>query len=97
MNLATLAKTRTAELWRNIPPTNLELIRKRILIKHRSLKNARINLKLNAASTLGDVLHNRANHPRYIKAIQKDQQLTDAQVLELWPLLGEWPKKKRGR
>ena len=81
--------------WRMLKPSSLRNVRRMLEMKHGGLKKARVALGVNAMNTFYSVLINRENFPRYISAIQRDLELTDAQVLALWPLLKEWPKKQR--
>jgi acyl dehydratase len=79
--------------WYHIDPSSLGALKRRILAKHGTLTAARNRLRVNALTTLGDVLAGRSNHPAIVAAIQRDQGLSDDQVLELWPLLRAWPRR----
>ena len=98
MNIQELIKeTDFSSAWKNMPADNLKLLQRRLMAKHNSMPNILVALQIRSASNLKHVLANRECYPAYIAAIQNDQELSDEQVLKLWPLLKTWPKENLRR
>jgi hypothetical protein len=81
--------------WRQIQPTSLKAVRQMLVAKHGgSLTAAASKLDLRF-QRLSATLGGREQIVWIIEAIQNDLELSDEQVLNLWPLLKEWPKESR--
>lgn len=80
------------ELWRSIKPQTLKQIRRMLILKHGSLTQAALELPAHY-QILGDTLNGRRYTSGTIAAIQSDLELSDEDVLRLWPLLKRWPKR----
>ena len=80
--------------WRDIPVSSRASLRRALIKKHGSLTNAANSLQV-SYQHLSDAISGRRNVVNVIAAIQKDLGLTNVQVLELWPLLREWPRESR--
>jgi len=90
MNTAIL-DSRTAATWRDIRVTDRKSLRRRVMMKHGSITNAAISLRQNY-QYLSDIINGRVSSRNVVAAIQNDLDLTDEQVLQLWPQLREWPR-----
>lgn len=84
--------TSTSRDWRSINVDGLKRLRTALLTKHGSITIASATLRI-PYNHLSDILHGRRNYPSFVAALQADLNLTDKQVLLLWPMLREWPKK----
>lgn len=90
---STLTKSQ-AFTWRDIPVRDLRSLRARLIKKYETLSQASVALKL-PFIRLSMALNGRENIIWIISVIQKDQELSNHEVLMLWPLLREWPKTDR--
>ena len=79
---------------KQIPVNSREDIKRALLFKHKSLTKASVAIKVNYIG-LSHTIHGRIHYADIIQALQKDLNITDDQVLEFWPLLRTWPKKKQ--
>lgn len=80
--------------WRDIPITGRESLRRALIKKHGSLTNAAESMKVDF-QVLSDSIGGRRQIFGVISAIQADLDLSNEQVLVLWPLLREWPRKSK--
>ena len=80
--------------WRDIPVISHAALRRALIKKHGSLTSAAGNLEI-PYSRLSATINGREQIIHVVTAIQKDLGLTNVQVLELWPLLREWPRESR--
>lgn len=80
--------------WQAVPITGRRALRTRLILKHGNLTKAAERLGKNY-QRISHALHGRDTTTHIIAAIQADQHLTNEQVLQLWPQLGEWPKEQR--
>ncbi len=80
--------------WRDIDITARDALRRALVKKHGSLTKAAENLEVNY-QTLSDVIGGRRHIIDIVTAIQHDLELSDVQVLGLWPLLRTWPRESR--
>lgn len=90
----TLADAQRSLAWRDIEPTSLNHVRAMLLIKHGSLSQAAVTMQMPFVR-LSMALNGRENIVWIVAAIQRDLELSNDQVLALWPLLREWPKADR--
>lgn len=63
-------------------------------MKHGSLTEAAENLGV-TYTRLSGAVSGRENIIHVVSAIQSDLNLSNTQVLALWPLLKSWPKQNR--
>ncbi len=80
--------------WRDIEILDREMLRVALIKKYGSLTRAAecINIpyiRLSAA------IAGREQVVGIVAAIQKEMEMSNAQVLALWPLLRQWPRKSR--
>jgi hypothetical protein len=96
MNIATMNNVAqdAKRDWRSIAPKNLKAIRTMLIIKHGSLTQAANTLKI-PYQRLSHTLNGRESINWILEAIQNDLELSDSLVLQLWPLLREWPRESR--
>jgi hypothetical protein len=80
--------------WRSISPKNLKAIRTMLIIKHNSLTQAAKTLGV-LYPRLSNTINGREQTVYAVEAIQNDLELSDNQVLNLWPLLKSWPRESR--
>jgi hypothetical protein len=80
--------------WRAISPKNLKLVRTMLIVKHGSLTQAASSFDMTYPRLSGAV-GGRESIVWVIEAIQNDLDLSDNQVLNLWPLLKIWPRESR--
>jgi len=80
--------------WRSITPKNLNAARTMLRAKHGSLTQAASNLDMRF-QRLSAALGGRECIVWVIDTIQNDLELSDNQVLNLWPLLKVWPRESR--
>lgn len=78
--------------WNDIHVTSRQTLRAALIKKHGSLTKAAENLGI-MFNRLNGAISGREYLIYTISAIQTDLDLTDSQVLMLWPLLKSWPKK----
>jgi len=79
------------ELWRRIEPTDLGAIKRRLKAKHGNLTRAANNIGLPYNSFI-NAIAGRYQYVSLLEPIQQDLELSDADVLRLWPLLRRWPR-----
>lgn len=89
----TLTKNQ-AFTWRDLEVTDLRSLRARMIKKYQTLSQAAVALKLPFVR-LSHALNGRENLIWVTAIIQADQELSNHEVLMLWPLLREWPKTDR--
>ena len=80
--------------WRDIEISDREMLRVALIKKYGSLSRAAECLNVNY-QVLSDVIGGRRHIYGVVDAIQREMEITDAQVLALWPLLRQWPRKSR--
>jgi hypothetical protein len=78
--------------WRQIKPDSLRRVRAMLILKHGNLTRAAIDLGVTYIR-ISAALNGRENIAHIVAAIQQDLELTDEQVLALWPLLRRWPRE----
>lgn len=81
--------------WRSSPVRDRNSIRSRLILKHGQLGNASVALNKDYFA-LNHVLAGRIATKHIVAAIQQDLELTNEQVLQLWPRLKSWPHPGRG-
>ncbi|MBE7439099.1 MAG: hypothetical protein HS115_11630 [Spirochaetales bacterium] len=86
-----LARSGGAELWRRIEPTDLGAIKRKLKAKHGNFTRAAQNLGI-SYTHFAHVLGGRLQVIWMVQRIQEDLELSDADVLRLWPLLRRWPR-----
>ena len=79
-----------------VPVTELNSVRRALIMKHGSLTDAAKTLNVDYIH-LSHVLSGRLYYIHIVAAIQTDLALTDAQVLKFWPLLRTWPRESQRR
>ena len=89
-----LQDAKRAANWQSIRPDSLRKVRAMLILKHGTLTAASQRL-LVPYTQLGDTLSARKHTSTIVNAIQDDLGLSNDQVLNLWPLLKEWPKEGR--
>ena len=93
--MSSLARNTAAALdWRAIPASSLGNLKLRVLAKHETLTAAAARLGI-PFTNMCDVIAGRLHVVWIVRRIQEDQELSNAEVLSLWPLLKTWPKKGR--
>jgi hypothetical protein len=90
-NLKTDARRTT---WRDIQIINRERLKEAIIRKYGSLTKAAEVLSIDYILLI-HLLSGRRQQFESIRTIQADLELSDEQVLKLWPLLKTWPKESR--
>jgi hypothetical protein len=80
--------------WRAISPKNLKLVRTMLIAKHGSLTQAASSFEM-PFFRLSAAISGREQLIWVIETIQNDLELSDNQVLNLWPLLKVWPRESR--
>lgn len=90
----TIADAQRSLAWRDIEPSNLKRVRAMLLLKHGNLSQAAIALQV-PYNRLSQAVNGRESLVWVITAIQQDLELSNHQVLTLWPMLREWPKEGR--
>lgn len=79
------------ELWRRIEPTDLGAVKRMLKAKHGNLSRAATKLQM-PYTHLSHIIGGRLNVIWMVDRIQRDLELSDADVLRLWPLLRRWPR-----
>lgn len=90
---STLTKSQTFT-WKDIPVHDLRSVRSRLIKKYTTLSQAATDLRI-PYMRLSHALNGRENLIWVIAIIQTDIELSNHEVLMLWPLLREWPKTDR--
>lgn len=90
----TIADAGRSFSWRDLRVTDLPSLRARMTKKYQTLTQAAVALKLPYVR-LSHALNGRENLIWVTAIIQADQELSNHEVLMLWPLLREWPKTDR--
>ncbi len=81
--------------WHDIPiGESRGKVRSALILKHGDLTTAAEKLEI-PYIRLSGALCGRENLIYVISAIQTDLELSDTQVLALWPLLKQWPKTRK--
>jgi hypothetical protein len=88
------ARMAAAFTWSDIEITSSKRLRAALIKKHGSLTIAAYTLQVNF-QRLSDTIWGRRYPINTISAIQQDLNLTNQQVLQLWPLLKTWPRERR--
>jgi len=83
-----------AEAWRLIKIDNLKRLRAVIMIKYGTISTAAVAMGVKYTA-LSHTINGRYSYTPQIRALQDDLSLTNEQVLQIWPLLGQWPKEER--
>lgn len=94
MNTTTIADAGRTLAWREIPVRDLRSVRMRLIKKFNTLSQAATELRI-PYMRLSHALNGRENLIWVIAIIQTDIELSNHQVLMLWPLLKTWPKESR--
>lgn len=79
------------ELWRRIEPADLGAVKRMLKAKHGNLTRAAQRLEV-LYPHLSATICGRLNVIWMVERIQQDLELSDADVLRLWPLLRRWPR-----
>jgi hypothetical protein len=79
------------ELWRRIEPTDMGAIKRMVTAKYGNLTRAAQRLEIDY-QRLSDAINGRRQVAWIVQRIQRDLELSDADVLRLWPLLRRWPR-----
>ena len=90
---ATLSKTQTFT-WRDIEVRDLRSARARFIKKHGSMSIGAVKLRA-PYMRISHAFNGREWIIWIIRLIAADLELSNHEVLMLWPLLGEWPKEDR--
>lgn len=90
----TIADAQRSLAWRDIEPKSLNHVRTMLIVKYGSLSQAAVALQI-PYMRLSHAVRGRENLIWVITIIQNDLDLSNDQVLALWPLLREWPKADR--
>ena len=93
MNQLTQRENQKQDL-RQFKPTHLKIVRNMLIAKHGNLTAAASSLDIRF-QRLSATLGGREQIVWVIETIQHDLELSDEQVLNLWPLLKSWPKESR--
>ncbi len=92
--ISTTADARKVFTWRDIPVKSLQSVRARLIKKYGTLSQAAADLRIHYVR-LSHAVNGREYLIWVITILQRDLELTDHQVLMLWPLLKAWPKEDR--
>lgn len=90
---STLTKSQTFT-WKDIPVHDLRSVRSRLIKKYNTLSQAAATLRI-PYQRLSHACAGRDLTTWVIAIIQTDIELSNHEVLMLWPLLREWPKTDR--
>lgn len=85
---------RAHEGWRSIQVNSRVTLKRALMKKHGNLTLAAAALGVNY-TRLSAIIGGREHIINAVAAIQRDLELTDEQVLTLWPLLRRWPRESR--
>ena len=91
---AQTAVTTLSREVKNLKVTDRDTLRRALILKHGSLTVAAENLNIPYVR-LSAIINGREYTISQVAEIQSDLNLTDSQVLHLWPLLKSWPRKSR--
>lgn len=80
--------------WRDIPVRDLRSVRARLIKKYDTLTKAAAVLGIRY-NRISDAINGRDYLIAVIEKIQEAIELSNHEVLMLWPLLREWPKTDR--
>ena len=94
MSQQVLQDAKRAANWQSIRPDSLRKIRTMLILKYGTLTEAGHRLQV-PYPRIGGALSGRESIVWVIRTIQDDLNLSNDQVLNLWPLLKEWPKEGR--
>jgi hypothetical protein len=91
MNISALDVQSLRRNWRDIKIKSRNDVKSILIFKYGNLTKAAHYLNI-PYIRLSATIAGRENIHHVIAAIQRDLELTDTQVLHLWPLLKQWPK-----
>ena len=94
MSQQVLQDAKRAANWQSIRPDSLRKVRAMLILKYDTLTEASQSLRV-PYNRVTDALAGRTIIVWIIRTIQDDLGLSNDQVLNLWPLLKEWPKEGR--
>ena len=80
--------------WRDIKVENRKTLRTVLLVKHGSITDAAVRLNV-SYQVFSDTIGGRRYVSSIVAKIQADLELTNEQVLALWPLLKSWPREAK--
>ena len=94
MNTATLLQNDAARrlTWKDIRVTDRRSLRRALKAKYGTLTRAAEAMEIDYTN-FNHVVSGRRCTIKMVAALQQSMDLTDAQVLALWPLLKTWPRE----